>query len=134
MINTLLIDWREMLMSKSPVIKQKGKSQKGCFKNTKHDKFSEKRTFLTLWCAYQGVRNVRFSKNLACFVFLKHPFWDLCVCLITDEVSFLTNIPFPYTHHVDAPCSGLQCFEWIFNQYIWFLQGHLNSNWVVVLT
>ena len=24
--------------------------------------------------AYQGVRNVRFSENLACFVFLKHPF------------------------------------------------------------
>ena len=25
-------------------------------------------------CAYQGVRNVRFSDNLMCFVFLKHPF------------------------------------------------------------
>ena len=25
-------------------------------------------------CAYQGVRNVRFSENLACFVFLKYPF------------------------------------------------------------
>ena len=25
-------------------------------------------------CAYQGVRNVRFSVNLACFVLLKHPF------------------------------------------------------------
>ena len=25
-------------------------------------------------CAYQGVRNVPFSENLACFVFLKHPF------------------------------------------------------------
>ena len=24
--------------------------------------------------AYQGMRNVRFSKNLACFVFLKHSF------------------------------------------------------------
>ena len=24
-------------------------------------------------CAYQGVRNVRFSENLACFVFLEHP-------------------------------------------------------------
>ena len=23
---------------------------------------------------YQGVRNVRFSENLACFAFLKHPF------------------------------------------------------------
>ena len=25
-------------------------------------------------CAYQGVRNVRLMENLACFVFLKHPF------------------------------------------------------------
>ena len=25
-------------------------------------------------CAYQGVRNVRFSENLMCFIFLKHPF------------------------------------------------------------
>ena len=25
-------------------------------------------------CAYQGVRNVCFSENLACFVFLKHSF------------------------------------------------------------
>ena len=28
----------------------------------------------TRMCTYQGVRNVQFSKNLACFVFLKHPF------------------------------------------------------------
>ena len=27
-----------------------------------------------IMCAYQMVRNVRFSENLACFVFLKHPF------------------------------------------------------------
>ena len=32
-------------------------------------KTSQKRT-----CAYQDVRNVCFSENLACFVFLKHPF------------------------------------------------------------
>ena len=25
-------------------------------------------------CMYQGVRNVCFSENLACFVVLKHPF------------------------------------------------------------
>ena len=33
-----------------------------------------------------GVRNVRFLENLACFVFLKHSFWDLPFCLIIDEV------------------------------------------------
>ena len=28
----------------------------------------------TRTCAFQRVRNVRFSENLACFVSLKHPF------------------------------------------------------------
>ena len=78
--------------SNSLVIKQKGESQNGCFKKTKPAKFSEKRTFLTpckkVCCAYQGVINTRFSENLACFVFLKPPFWDSPFCLITDELSF----------------------------------------------
>ena len=39
----------------------------------------------TRTCAYQGVRNVNFSENLACFVFLKQPFWDSSFCLITDD-------------------------------------------------
>ena len=39
------------------VVSQKGESQNGCFKKTKHVKFSQKRTFLT-----------------PCFVFLKLPF------------------------------------------------------------
>ena len=39
------------------------------------ERFSLKQfTFAKLTDAYQGVRNVRFSENLACFVFLKHPF------------------------------------------------------------
>ena len=37
-------------------------------------------------CAYQGVRKIRFLENLAWFVFLKHPFWDLYFYLITDEI------------------------------------------------
>ena len=104
--------WRLLTVNyNSSVIRQKGKSQNGCFKKTKHAKFSEKRTFLTpwyahqslflnkdaglrpatlckkrLWCAYQGIRNVRFSENLACFFFMKHPFWDSPFCLITDEL------------------------------------------------
>ena len=36
-------------------------------------------------CAYQGVRNICFLENLACFVFLKHPFWDSTFGLITDD-------------------------------------------------
>ena len=37
-------------------------------------------------CTCQRVRNIRFSENLRCSVFLKHPFWDLPFCLITDSV------------------------------------------------
>ena len=36
--------------------------------------------------AYQGLRNVRFTENLTCFVFLKHPFWYSPFCLITDDL------------------------------------------------
>ena len=32
---------------------------------------------------HQGLRNVRFSENLVCFIFSKHPFWDSPFCLIT---------------------------------------------------
>ena len=42
--------------------------------------------------AYQRVRNVRFSENLACFVFLKHPFWDLPFCFITDELILKSGL------------------------------------------
>ena len=51
------------------VLRQKGKSQNVSFT-----------------CAYQGVRKVRFSEDLVCFVFLKHPFWDSHFCLISDEL------------------------------------------------
>ena len=60
-------------------IRQKRESQNGCFKKTKHAKFSEKRTFLTLWyahvrtCAYHGVRNVRFFGKLCVLCFLETP-------------------------------------------------------------
>ena len=38
----------------------------------------------TRTCAYQRLRNCGFSENLACFVFLKHPFWDSTLFVITD--------------------------------------------------
>ena len=47
----------------SSVIRQKGESQNGCYKKTKHDKFSEKQTFLTpfgvLW--FLLTRVLRFA-------------------------------------------------------------------------
>ena len=39
-------------------------------------------------CVYQGLQNVSFSKNLTCFVFWKHPFWDSPLCLITDDMEY----------------------------------------------
>ena len=84
-----VIKWNKKVISS--VIWRKGESQSGGNKNTKHAKFSEKRTFFyplarTRTCVYQGVKNVHFSGNLACFVFLKHPFWDSPFCLITDDI------------------------------------------------
>ena len=38
-------------------------------------------------CARQRLRNVCFSGNLACFVFLKDPFWDSPFWLITDDTG-----------------------------------------------
>ena len=51
--------------------------------------FAKSESFLPpdTYVCVSGVRNVRFSENLACFVFLKHPFWDSLFCLITVEVS-----------------------------------------------
>ena len=52
------------------------------------NKVNNKDTRMTpMACAYQGIRNVCFSENLAFFVFLKHPFWDSPFCLITDEFN-----------------------------------------------
>ena len=71
---------------KTSVIRQKGESQNGYFKKTKNTKVSENRIFLTFrTCAYQGVRNVRFSENLACLVHLKHLFKDSTFCPITTD-------------------------------------------------
>ena len=46
---------------------QKCEYQDGCFKKTKHTKFSEKQTFLTPF-VYQGVRNDRFLENLSFYL------------------------------------------------------------------
>ena len=71
----------------SSVIWQKGESQNGCFKKTKQAKFSRACVRIRGW----GM--LVFQKILfACF-FLKYPFWDSSFCLITDDLSDLTNHP-----------------------------------------
>ena len=45
-------------------------------------------------CVYHGVRNVRFSENLAWFVFLYHLFWYSPFFLIADDITFsLEQLP-----------------------------------------
>ena len=61
--------------------KAKGWISKRVFQENKARQIFQKRTFLT------PCRNVRFSENLGCFVFLKQPFWDSPFCLITDEIK-----------------------------------------------
>ena len=62
----------------SSVIRQKGKSQNGCFKKIKHVKFSKKRTFLTPWCAQ--VRTTRF--------FSLHGYYAFPLMLIVGGASW----------------------------------------------
>ena len=67
-----------MYSPRSLVMREKDESQSGGNKKAKHAKYSEKRTFLTPLMhtrtyAYLGVRNICFSKNLACFTFLLPP-------------------------------------------------------------
>ena len=58
--------------------KAKGQTSKRVFQENKVCQIFRKTNMYPLiptrTCAYQGVRNVHFSENLACFVFLKHPF------------------------------------------------------------
>ena len=64
-----------MSQEKTSVISQKDESQNGCFKKQSTPNFPKKKYFLLLDThMYQGVRNICFLENLACFVFLKHPF------------------------------------------------------------
>ena len=59
--------------------KPKGRISKRMFEENKARQIFRKMNISnplihTHTCAYQGVRNVHFSGNLACFVSLKHPF------------------------------------------------------------
>ena len=65
----------KVLMRNSSVIRQKGESQNRSNKETKHVIFSGKTNISyplipTRACVYQGVRNFRFTVNLACLFLL----------------------------------------------------------------
>ena len=69
----------------------------------------------TRTCAYQGVRNLRFSENLACFLFLKHPFWDSNFWLITDDKRTWKNHNFMIS---DFFLQNVNAAEWITAQVL----------------
>ena len=56
----------------SSVIKQKGESQNGYFKKTKHAKFSGKRTFLAPWYAHVGAFCLITDDLILCYFWKKH--------------------------------------------------------------
>ena len=75
----MLLSMKDLNAVISSVTRQKGESQNRCFKKTKQAKFSKNEhllppdTYTYVRVHIRGVRNVRFSENLNCFVFLKHP-------------------------------------------------------------
>ena len=75
----------------SSVRRQKGKTQNGGYKKTKHVKFSEKQTLFTpcmhSFVGISGDKRYLILENLACFVFLYSSLWDLSFCLATDDIS-----------------------------------------------
>ena len=72
-------------------------------------------------CTYQRVRHVRFSENLACFVFLKHPFRDSSFCLITVVLKI---------HNFQGVVSAL-CYDW-FNFFSYFT-NNMTFNAVILI-
>ena len=71
--------------------KAKGRISKRVFQESKARQIFRKTNISYPLCAYQGVRNIRFSEIVACFVFLKHPFWDSSFWLITEDYNFLED-------------------------------------------
>ena len=68
-------------------------------------------------CAYQGVRNVHFSENLACFVFLKHPFWDSPFCLITGELlEVCQELQLFWRYYIFVSKNGYSCYQQHWNE------------------
>ena len=82
----------------SSVIRQKGESHNGCFKKTKHVKFTEKRTFFTLWYAHVWNLWKDLETPVLRFVFLPyyhflHPDTHTHVCLsVGKKCSFFGKI------------------------------------------
>ena len=102
-------------------------------------------------CASSGVRNVRFSENLTCFVFMKHPFWDSLFCLITDDFSVVFIQKMSVWYKIIANLRiylnfviVFVRFHWYFNMIFWrpvsiaffihkFVSLPFDSSWISLL-
>ena len=62
---------RLLIVHNSSVIRQMGESHDGCYKETKHAKFSKKQTFLTPWYARVLIRGKKCSFLGLFFIILK---------------------------------------------------------------
>ena len=76
----------EWFHNNSLVITQKGESQNGCFKKTKHAKYSEKRTFLIPW--YARARMKMEHWNLWIILGLYIIFVICCKCHCVKSVQY----------------------------------------------
>ena len=89
-MNTFISDLPFSIDMKLDIVgnKAKGRISKRVFQEVKARQIFRKMNIsypLIRTRTYQGVRNVRFSESLACFVFLKHPLSYSPFCLITDD-------------------------------------------------
>ena len=84
-----------LVRKKSSEIKWKERISKRRYQENKRQIFGKTNIsnplIRILTCAYQGIRNVRFTENMACFDFLLPPFGGSPFCLITAEVRKYSN-------------------------------------------
>ena len=73
------------------VIRQKGESQNGGDKNTKHAKFSPKRIFSTPLCVSGGKKILVLLKILHTLFSCNNPFEICPFAIFTDEMIFLVD-------------------------------------------
>ena len=107
--------------------KVKGRISKRVFQESKARQIFRKTSIsypLTRTCAYQGIRNVCFSEILACFAFLKHPFWDSPFCLVTDDNTYYSSMVKIIISKVYWILS-FKTFYIYFNFYFFYLFIHL---------
>ena len=84
--------YRSVALINSSVTRKKGQSQNGCYKKTKHAKFSEKQTFLTPWYAHVDTHTfVCVSGGKKCLFFRKFS----GLCFVVTPVLRFPLLPYP---------------------------------------